>query len=108
MLRLLLTNWSAGCTDFTSSVQYTKSACWQKGPWNKLTPGCQGHPGPKGFKAPCVKFGFGLVAHLLGYLNYFACIIYPHAARGSLEGTYSWAAGKSSGVRLLSATLAVS
>lgn len=75
-----------------------------------MTPGYRGHPSPREFRVPHVEFGFGLVAHLLGYLNYFACNIYPHPAGCTMssESIYSfWEAGISSGTSLLSATLAV-
>lgn len=53
-----------------------------------------------------IWFWFGGVS--LGYLDSFACIVYPHTAGNSLEGTRSsWAASWASGASLLSATLAV-
>lgn len=41
------------------------------------------------FKVLCINFGFGLMVHLLGFLDDFACVAYPHIAGNSLEDTYS-------------------
>lgn len=47
------------------------------------------HSGARDFKVLHIKFGFGLMAHLLGYLDDLACVVYPHIAENSLEDTHS-------------------
>lgn len=49
-----------------------------------------GYSGFREFRVVDVKFGFGVVVFLLGYLGYFVCVIYSRVVGSFFEGIYFW------------------
>ena len=83
------------------------------GSLEQVIPRGRKHSGARDFKVLHIKFGSSLMAHLLGYLDDFTCVVFPHIAGNSLEGilllfegTYITAV-RSSGASLSYAILAV-